>query len=114
MPPLHTFQELGMAKEPQTPLEDELARQEQEAEVTEQAAEERLVEGELEGLIEDDAVLEDGVGNPEADIAAQVEELEQSLAEAKDALRAAAEAQNVRRRAEQEAEKARKFAEKIC
>ncbi|GEK50378.1 protein GrpE [Vreelandella venusta] len=112
MPPLHTFQELGMAKEPQTPLEDELARQEQEAEVTEQAAEERLVEGELEGLIEDDAVLEDGVGNPEADmLAAQVEELEQSLAEAKDqALRAAAEAQNVRRRAEQEAEKARKFA----
>ena len=40
-----------MAKEPQTPLEDELARQEQEAEVTDQSAEERLVEGELEGLI---------------------------------------------------------------
>ncbi len=38
-----------MAKEPQTPLEDELARQEQEAEVTDQSAEERLVEGELEG-----------------------------------------------------------------
>ncbi|WP_404375970.1 nucleotide exchange factor GrpE [Vreelandella aquamarina] len=101
-----------MAKEPQTPLEDELARQEQEAEITEQSAEERLVEGELEGLIDDDAPLEGGSGNPEADVlAAQVEELEQSLAEAKDqALRAAAEAQNVRRRAEQEAEKARKFA----
>ena len=97
-----------MAKEPQTPLEDELARQEQEAEVTDQSAEERLVEGELEGLIDDDAPLKDSAGSPEA---AQVEELEQSLAEAKDqALRAAAEAQNVRRRAEQEAEKARKFA----
>ena len=101
-----------MAKEPQTPLEDELARQEQEAEVTDQSAEERLVDGELEGLIDDDAPLKDSAGSPEADVlAAQVEELEQSLAEAKDqALRAAAEAQNVRRRAEQEAEKARKFA----
>ncbi len=101
-----------MAKEPQTPLEDELARQEQEAEVTDQSAEERLVEGELEGLIDDDAPLKARAGSPEADVlAAQVEELEQSLAEAKDqALRAAAEAQNVRRRAEQEAEKARKFA----
>ena len=101
-----------MAKEPQTPLEDELARQEQEAEVTDQSAEERLVEGELEGLIDDDAPLKDSAGSPEADVlAAQVEELEQSLAEAKDqALRAAAEAQNVRRRAEQEAEKARKCA----
>lgn len=101
-----------MAKEPQTPLEDELARQEQEAEVTDQSAEERLVEGELEGLIDDDAPLKDSAGSPEADVlAAQVEELEQSLAEAKDqALRAAAEAQNVRRRADQEAEKARKFA----
>jgi len=101
-----------MAKEPQTPLEDELARQEQEAEVTDQSAEERLVEGELEGLIDNDAPLKDSAGSPEADVlAAQVEELEQSLAEAKDqALRAAAEAQNVRRRAEQEAEKARKFA----
>ena len=87
-----------MAKEPQTPLEDELARQEQEAEVTDQSAEERLVEGELEGLIDDDAPLKDSAGSPEADVlAAQVEELEQSLAEAKDqALRAAAEAQNVR------------------
>ncbi|WP_249975258.1 nucleotide exchange factor GrpE [Vreelandella olivaria] len=101
-----------MAKEPQTPLEDELARQEQEAEVTEQSAEERLREGELEGLLDDEEALEGSVGNPEADVlAAQVEELEQSLAEARDqALRAAAEAQNVRRRAEQEAEKARKFA----
>lgn len=106
-----------MAKEPQTPLDDELARREQEAEVTEQTVEERLLEGELEDLIGDEDVsgeelLVDSIDNPEADmLAAQVEELEQSLAEAKDqALRAAAEAQNVRRRAEQEADKARKFA----
>ncbi|MCP1313938.1 MULTISPECIES: nucleotide exchange factor GrpE [unclassified Halomonas] len=106
-----------MAKEPQTPLDDELARQEQEADVTEQVDEERLVEGDIDGVLDDGPVLDgdlmgDGTGNPEADVlAAQVEELEQSLAEAKDqALRAAAEAQNVRRRAEAEADKARKFA----
>lgn len=101
-----------MAKESQTPLDDELARQEQEAEMTDQDAEERLIDGDLEGLINDEAPLEGSLSNPEAEVlAAQVEELEQSLAEAKDqALRAAAEAQNVRRRAEQEADKARKFA----
>ncbi|MCE8053192.1 nucleotide exchange factor GrpE [Halomonas desiderata] len=101
-----------MAKEPQTPLDDELARREEEARP-------EPLEGELDeaaGLVEDDAAAPEEPtevsDNPEADmLAAQVEELEQSLAEAKDqALRAAAEAQNVRRRAEQEAEKARKFA----
>lgn len=105
-----------MAKEPQTPLDEELARREHEADGAEQAAEQeaeaRLMEGELEGLINDEEPLEGSIDNPEAEmLAAQVGELEQSLAEAKDqALRAAAEAQNVRRRAEQEAEKARKFA----
>lgn len=101
-----------MAKESQTPMDDELARREQEAEVTERAAEERLIDDELDGLINDEAPLGAGERSPESDVlAAQVEELEQSLADAKDqALRAAAEAQNVRRRAEQEAEKARKFA----
>ncbi|MBZ5488773.1 nucleotide exchange factor GrpE [Halomonas aquamarina] len=101
-----------MAKEPQTPLDNELSRQEQEADFTDQDAEERLVDGELEGLINDEAPLEGSIADPEADIlAAKVEELEQSLSDAKDqALRAAAEAQNVRRRAEQEADKARKFA----
>ncbi|MFI0474195.1 nucleotide exchange factor GrpE [Halomonas sp. HMF6819] len=106
-----------MAKEPQTPIDDELARQEQEAEVTEQADEERLVEGDLEGVLDDESPLgteafDEGVSNPEAEVlAARVEELEQSLSEAKDqSLRASAEAQNVRRRAEAEAEKARKFA----
>ena len=102
-----------MAKEPQTPLDDELARHEQESETPEQEAEERLAEGELENLINDEGdTIDTADDNPEAQVlAAQVEELEQSLADAKDqALRAAAEAQNVRRRAEQEAEKARKFA----
>ncbi|MFY0992202.1 nucleotide exchange factor GrpE [Halomonas sp. C05BenzN] len=100
-----------MAKDPQTPLDEELARQEEEAEPQAQ-------EGELEAAIEGADEAEQAAreaetsDNPEAEVlAARVEELEQSVAEAKDqALRAAAEAQNVRRRAEQEAEKARKFA----
>lgn len=94
-----------MAKDSQTPLDEEVVPQErQEQDDSARSAEEALEEAvELEGAPSD---------NPEADVlAARVEELEQSLAEAKDqALRAAAEAQNVRRRAEQEAEKARKFA----
>ncbi|ERS90812.1 MULTISPECIES: nucleotide exchange factor GrpE [unclassified Halomonas] len=100
-----------MAKDPQTPLDDELKRQEEEAEPQVEP-----VEGELADAAEaadqaEEAAVEGG-DNPEAEVlAAKVEELEQSLAEAKDqALRTAAEAQNVRRRAEQEAEKARKFA----
>ncbi|MDR5893923.1 nucleotide exchange factor GrpE [Halomonas mongoliensis] len=95
-----------MAKDPQTPLDDELARREQEADA-------QPVEGELEEALEAAEQVETEVSdNPEAELlAARVEELEQGLADAKDqALRAAAEAQNVRRRAEQEAEKARKFA----
>ncbi|PWV73006.1 nucleotide exchange factor GrpE [Halomonas sp. A11-A] len=99
-----------MARDPQTPLDEELARREQEAEPQPQP-----IEGELEEAIEaaeETEVAAEASDNPEAEVlAAKVEELEQSLAEAKDqALRAAAEAQNVRRRAEQEAEKARKFA----
>ncbi|QJQ97282.1 nucleotide exchange factor GrpE [Halomonas sp. PGE1] len=97
-----------MARDPQTPLDEELARREQEAEP-------QPIEGELEEAIEAAEEAEaaaEASDNPEAEVlAARVEELEQSVAEAKDqALRAAAEAQNVRRRAEQEAEKARKFA----
>ncbi|WP_148252525.1 nucleotide exchange factor GrpE [Aidingimonas lacisalsi] len=105
-----------MAKEPQSPLEDELARDESEAEP-------QATEGEPDDAAEAaDTVSEDATSEAEASaepateedpdvLAAKVEELEQSLAEAKDqAMRAAAEAQNVRRRAEQETEKARKFA----
>ncbi|QFT86553.1 heat shock protein GrpE [Halomonas sp. THAF12] len=101
-----------MAKDPQTPLDDELARQQDEAD-TQTQVEPEPVEGELEGAAE--AAAEDAEAasdNPEAEmLAAKVEELEQALEEAKDqSMRTAAEAQNVRRRAEQEAEKARKFA----
>ena len=99
-----------MARDPQTPLDEELARRKQEAEPQPQP-----IEGELEEAIEaaeETEAAAEASDNPEAEVlAARVEELEQSVAEAKDqALRAAAEAQNVRRRAEQEAEKARKFA----
>ena len=106
-----------MAKDPQTPLDDELARQKQEGEPEQAVDAAEAVEGELEDIVdqaEDEAQAEavEGGDNPEAEVlAARVEELEQSVTEAKDqALRAAAEAQNVRRRAEAEAEKARKFA----
>ncbi|MCH4564270.1 MULTISPECIES: nucleotide exchange factor GrpE [Halomonas] len=100
-----------MAKDPQTPLDEELARQEEEAEPQPREGE---LEDAIEGAEEAEQVAREAESsdNPEAEVlAARVEELEQSVAEAKDqALRAAAEAQNVRRRAEQEAEKARKFA----
>ncbi|NLC20718.1 MAG: nucleotide exchange factor GrpE [Halomonadaceae bacterium] len=100
-----------MAKEPQTPQDEELEKHEE-------VARTEPLEGELEDSVtgDDEKVAFEESGavshNPEADmLAAQVEALEQELAEAKDqTLRAAAEAQNIRRRAEQEAEKARKFA----
>ncbi|NWN82584.1 MAG: nucleotide exchange factor GrpE [Halomonas sp.] len=101
-----------MAKDPQTPLDEELKRREEEADPR---VEPEPVEGELEDVADAaekaEPVASDS-DNPEAEmLAARVEELEQSLTEAKDqALRTAAEAQNVRRRAEQDAEKARKFA----
>ncbi|MCK2185517.1 nucleotide exchange factor GrpE [Halomonas getboli] len=102
-----------MAKDPQTPLDDELARQQDEADTQ---VEPEPVEGELEDAVDAAEAAEENAevesDNPEAEmLAAKVEELEQALEEAKDqSMRTAAEAQNVRRRAEQEAEKARKFA----
>ncbi|WP_027965564.1 nucleotide exchange factor GrpE [Halomonas halocynthiae] len=105
-----------MAKDSQTPLDDELARQQQDGEPQAEPEDtttdpqdviDAAVEAEDESL-----VALDESDNPEADLlAARVEELQQEVDAAKDqALRAAAEAQNVRRRAEQEAAKARKFA----
>lgn len=102
-----------MAKDPQTPLDEELKRHEEEADPQ---AELEPIEGQLEDVAETfeqgETVAFEDSDNPEAEmLAARVEELEQSLTEAKDqALRTAAEAQNVRRRAEQDADKARKFA----
>lgn len=102
-----------MAKDPQTPTDEELARADRDAEP--QSDEPSDEEVELEGVVEDADASEadaEALENPEADaLAARVEELEQALADAKDqTARAAAEAQNVRRRAEQDVDKARKFA----
>ncbi|MDV6318617.1 nucleotide exchange factor GrpE [Chromohalobacter sp. HP20-39] len=102
-----------MAKDPQTPTEEELARAERDAEP--QPDDTIGDDAELEGVVEDVEASEadaEALENPEADaLAVRVEELEQALTESKDqAVRAAAEAQNVRRRAEQDVEKARKFA----
>lgn len=88
-----------MAKEPQTPSQQE-------------ETEHSTLEEEIQETVEAIEPESEVVDNAEADVlAAKVEELEDSLKEAKDQqLRAAAEAQNVRRRAEQDVEKARKFA----
>ncbi|MCI0510057.1 molecular chaperone GrpE [Chromohalobacter marismortui] len=102
-----------MAKDPQTPTDEELVRADRDAEP--QPDDATGDDADLEGVVEDVEASEadaDALENPEADaLAARVEELEQALADAKDqTARAAAEAQNVRRRAEQDVEKARKFA----
>ncbi|SHF30502.1 molecular chaperone GrpE [Modicisalibacter ilicicola DSM 19980] len=104
-----------MAKDPQTPIDEEMQRAERDAEPQDDPVEGQLDDADAgeEVLAEDESLSgTDFIEDPEADVlAARVEELEQSLAEAKDqALRAAAEAQNVRRRADQDVEKARKFA----
>lgn len=101
-----------MANKPQNPMDEELERAERDAEP-------QPIEGDDADAVENlgDALIEDDEGilsepDPEADVlAARVAELEQELAQAKDQqIRAAAEAQNARRRAEQDADKARKFA----
>lgn len=103
-----------MAKDPQTPLDEEMERAEQDAEPQPEPLEGQLDEADAAEQAAADEALSDAeiMTDPEADVlAAKVEELEQALGEARDqALRAAAEAQNVRRRAEQDVEKARKFA----
>ncbi|WP_168016410.1 nucleotide exchange factor GrpE [Halomonas salinarum] len=88
-----------MAKEPQTPSQED-------------ESDHSTLETEIHDPVETLEHESEADDNAEADmLAAKVEELEESLQEAKDQqLRAAAEAQNVRRRAEQDVEKARKFA----
>lgn len=104
-----------MAKDTQTPVDEEMQRAERDAEPQPETLEGQLDEADAaeQAAAADEVVTDDDIlADPEADVlAARVEELEQELGEAKDqALRAAAEAQNVRRRAEQDVEKARKFA----
>lgn len=104
-----------MAKDPQTRMDEELERSEQDAEPQAEPLEGQLDETgatDQQAMADEKADGTDTPADPEAEIlAAKVDELEQALGEAKDqALRAAAEAQNVRRRSEQDVEKARKFA----
>ncbi|GGX85203.1 hypothetical protein GCM10007160_10690 [Litchfieldella qijiaojingensis] len=101
-----------MAKEPQTPVEEEVERTEREGEPQSGPVEGELEEADATEAAEERTADAENLAEPEAEVlAARVEELEQSLAEAKDqTLRAAAEAQNARRRAEQDMDKARKFA----
>lgn len=103
-----------MAKEPQTPLDEEMERAQQDGEPQPEPLEGQLDEADAAEIAaaEEAEVDAETLIDPEADVlAARVEELEQAVGEAKDqALRAAAEVQNVRRRAEQDVDKARKFA----
>lgn len=104
-----------MAKDTQSPLDEEMERAEQDnIEPQPEPLEGELDEADAaERAAADEAATDAQImADPEADVlAAKVEELEQAMVEAKDqALRAAAEAQNVRRRAEQDVEKARRFA----
>ncbi|WP_370980018.1 nucleotide exchange factor GrpE [Agaribacterium sp. ZY112] len=70
---------------------------------------EEQVELEQEAEVQAEADLSEE-SSPENDAAAKIAELEEKLAQVQEnALRAAAEAQNVRRRAEQDVEKAHKF-----
>ncbi|GHB04001.1 nucleotide exchange factor GrpE [Modicisalibacter luteus] len=105
-----------MAKDPQTRMDEELECSEHDVEPQAEPLEGQLDEASADtdeqAVADENAHEADTPADPEAEIlAAKVAELEQALGEAKDqALRAAAEAQNVRRRAEQDVEKARKFA----
>ncbi|ANF56088.1 nucleotide exchange factor GrpE [Halotalea alkalilenta] len=102
-----------MARDPQNPqqVDEELARAERDAEPQPLEIDETLDPG---LSVEDELSVEDQAvgGSDELDqLTARIEELEAELAGARDqALRAAAEAQNARRRADQEVDKARKFA----
>lgn len=70
-----------------------------------------MAEEQRPDLQDQDDMVDQTVATPEGDLAARVASLEEQLATAQDqALRAAADVQNARRRAEQDVEKAHKFA----
>ncbi|MFD2191936.1 nucleotide exchange factor GrpE [Pistricoccus aurantiacus] len=104
-----------MARDTQTPLDKEIERAARDAEPQVEEFEDELqspddAQDALEA-IEAEADADNIVEADSEALTARVEELEQRLAETRDqALRAAAETQNVRRRSEQEVDKARKFA----
>ena len=87
-----------------------MANEDQPQNVAEDLLEDDQVTLNSQDSSDDEAVVEPADSEEES-LADKVEELEQALAEAKEqALRAAAETQNIRRRAEQDVEKAHKFA----
>ncbi|WP_438765896.1 nucleotide exchange factor GrpE [Kushneria sp. TE3] len=101
-----------MTNKPHDPKDEELERAERDAEP--QPFDAGKTDGleDIEGVLQTDDEEMLSSSDQEADVlAGRVAELEQELAEAKDQqVRAAAEAQNARRRAEQDADKAKKFA----
>ncbi|MCM5705233.1 nucleotide exchange factor GrpE [Larsenimonas salina] len=101
-----------MTDKSNTQKDEELQRAERDAEP--QPMEDESIERMGERLEEDALEPVEGEldGDPEADVlAARVAELEEQLKQAEDkSLRTAAEVQNARRRADQETEKAKKFA----
>ncbi|MCM2131492.1 nucleotide exchange factor GrpE [Larsenimonas rhizosphaerae] len=104
-----------MTDKSRTSIDEEMQRAERDAEPQRMEDEQSPLTGETieeEALEPIDGELEGQDIDPEADVlAARVAELEDQLkASEEKSLRAAAEAQNVRRRSDQEVEKARKFA----
>lgn len=101
-----------MTNKPHNPKDEELERAERDAEPQPVNVENTQAVEDIEGVLQDDDDEVLNTSDQEADVlAGRVAELEQQLAEAKDQqVRAAADAQNARRRAEQDADKAKKFA----
>lgn len=101
-----------MTNKPHNPKDEELERAERDAEPQPVDVENTQAVEDIEGVLQDDDDEVLSTSDQEADVlAGRVAELEQQLAEAKDQqVRAAADAQNARRRAEQDADKAKKFA----
>lgn len=101
-----------MTNKPHNPKDEELERAERDAEPQPVDVENTQAVEDIEGVLQDDDDEVLNTSDQEADVlAGRVAELEQQLAEAKDQqVRAAADAQNARRRAEQDADKAKKFA----
>ncbi|WP_456268389.1 nucleotide exchange factor GrpE [Kushneria sp. AK178] len=101
-----------MANKPHDPKDEELERADRDAEPQSFDADNTDAIEDIEGVLQTDDEEMLSQSDQEADVlAGRVAELEQQLAEAKDQqVRAAAEAQNARRRAEQDADKAKKFA----
>ncbi|WP_439107837.1 nucleotide exchange factor GrpE, partial [Congregibacter sp.] len=94
-----------------------MAEDNRDQESLDDVANEQAVEGqESSDVVEDAAMSASDDGDGGSSLESQIEQLEEELGQAKDqALRAQADAQNAHRRADQDVEKARKFAlERFC